>query len=361
MPARIQRLKHLLDELAIESLLVTDETNVRYLSGFTGDSSYLLISGDRTAILSDRRYETQIAAQCGDLQAFVRGPDRNMNQLVTEAVESFSVAEVGFEASSVSCSLFEGFRQHLPNVDWKPTEGLVQKLRQIKEPEEVDAIRRAIHIAQRSYQAIRATLRIGQTELQIAYELESWIREFGGQGCGFPTIIAIDANAALPHAQPGTVKIDADSTVLIDWGAKYDGYTSDMTRMIAIGTIQPKLAEIYPIVLEAQLAAIDAIRPGVQLAAVDEAARSVIRNAGYGDQFGHGLGHGIGLQVHESPRMSAIMEGELEAGMIVTVEPGIYLPGNLGVRIEDDVLVTSQGREVLSSSPKGLDDCTVML
>ena len=361
MSTRIEKLRSLLADEAVDCLLVTGETDVRYLSGFTGDSSYLLVSTDRCAILTDRRYETQIEAECGGIESFVRGPERTMTQLVAEAVDDFSAATIGLDANDVSWALLEGLRSALPQQTFAATNGLVLKLRQIKEPEEIETIRRAVRIAEQTFQAIRATLRRGQTELEIAHDVEKWIRYFGGEGCGFATIAAIGPNAALPHAQPGERRVGDDPALLLDWGARYNGYTSDLTRMTAIGAPSPEMAEIYPVVLEAQLAAIAAIRPGAELKAVDAAARNVIRDAGFGDYFGHGLGHGIGLQVHESPRMSAITEGTLQAGMVVTVEPGIYLPGKLGVRIEDDVLVTENGHEVLSSLPKGLDDCTVIL
>ncbi|QDS89393.1 putative peptidase [Rosistilla ulvae] len=361
MPTRIEKLRDLLAQQSVDCLLVTGETDVRYLSGFTGDSSYLLISGSRAAILSDRRYETQIEQECGDLEAFVRGPERTMTQLVGQAVEDFSVKTVGLDANDISWGLAEGFRSVLANQTLVPANGLVPQLRQIKEASEIETIREAVRIAERTFLAIRATLRHGQTELEIAHNVEHWIRHFGGEGCGFATIAAIGPNAALPHAQPGQRRIGDDPALLLDWGAKYKGYTSDLTRMTAIGAPSAEMAEIYPVVLEAQMAAISAIGPGVALKTVDAAARDVIADAGFGDYFSHGLGHGIGLQVHESPRISAITEGELQTGMIVTVEPGIYLPGKLGVRIEDDVLVTENGYEVLSSLPKGLDDCTVIL
>lgn len=361
MTARIEKLRKLLADQQVDCLLVTGETDVRYLAGFSGDSSYLLISASRAAILSDRRYETQIENECDGLEAFVRGPERTMTQLVGEAIEDFAAKTVGLDANEISWGAVEGFRKQAANATFVQADGLVPQLRSIKEPREIETIRQAVRIAQRTFNAIRATLRVGQTELEIAYNVESWIRHFGGQGCGFATIAAIGPNAALPHAQPGQRRIGDDPTLLLDWGAKFGGYTSDLTRMTAIGGPSAEMAKIYPVVLDAQLAAIDAIRPGVELKTVDAAARNLIKKAGFGDFFGHGLGHGIGLQVHESPRMSAITEGTLQPGMVVTVEPGIYLPGKMGVRIEDDVLVTENGHEVLSSLPKGLDDCTVIL
>ncbi len=197
------------------------------------------------------------------------------------------------------------------------------------------------------------------TEKQVAADLEHQIRRFGGKGLSFPAIVAGGAWAALPHAVPGDRKIGDDDFTLIDWGANAGLYISDLTRVLVTGKISPKLDKIYNIVLEAQLAGIEAIRPGVTCGEVDAAARSVIAKAGYGKQFGHGLGHGIGLEVHEAPRLGGNQETELKPGMVVTVEPGIYIPGWGGVRIEDDILVTKKGHEVLSNVPKELKECLV--
>ena len=361
MRNRIDALRGLMSERSIDALLVTSEINVHYLTGFTGDSSYLLVSEDRAAILSDRRYEIQIASECSAIEAFIRGPDRQMLQVVEEAVGAFGCAAVGLESAHTSWNLVQSLQEAMGKVEFIATQNLVESLRQIKDPGELEIIRQAIAIAERTFGAIRATLSGDQCELEIAYQIEHWIRHFGGTGCGFDSIVAVGCNAALPHAQPGSRQIQDDPVLLLDWGAKFQGYTSDLTRMTCVGAPAGRFAEIYPIVLDAQLAAIEAIRPGATFRDVDAAARDLITRAGYGDNFNHGLGHGIGLEIHESPRMASSIDGELRKGMIVTVEPGIYLPGEVGVRIEDDILVTSGGHEVLSSLPKGLADCTIML
>ena len=311
--------------------------------------------------MSDRRYEEQIDNECPEIDALIRGPERTMNDLIAEAAGDFLLTKIGLEATEISWATVSKFQETLPNISFEETTGIVESLRQIKEPDEVEKIRTAVRIAEQTVGVIRSTLKLGQTEQEIAFKIEEWIRFFGGEGCGFAPIVALGPNAALPHAQPGTQQIGDDPSLLIDWGARFEGYTSDLTRMTVIDKPSDVIQEIYPVVLDAQLAAIEAIRPGVELRAVDAAARDVIAAAGYGEYFGHGLGHGIGLQIHEAPRMSSIQEGTVKEGMIVTVEPGIYLPGKLGVRIEDDVLVTSGGYEVLSSLPKGLDDCRVIL
>ena len=203
-------------------------------------------------------------------------------------------------------------------------------------------------------------LKPGQHEAELAAFLEYRVRALGADGVSFPTIVAADANAALPHAIPGRRKLKAGSSVLIDWGARFGGYCSDMTRVVALGKMKPKVREIYQIVLDAQLAAIDAIKPGVRQVDVDRVARDVIDQAGYGEQFGHGLGHGLGLDIHEAPRLSPLAgDGVLQPGHVVTVEPGIYLPGQGGVRIEDDVLVTERGHRVLTDLPKTLESAII--
>lgn len=353
---RIAKLRSRLGELDLDGLLVTDEINVRYLSGFTGDSSALLVTSRDVWILSDRRYEEQIASQCAHLQSRIRGPEKRMQHLFAELASEQKFRRLGFEGHAVSWSFYRTLVDGLQGIELIGTSDLVARLRAIKDAGELQILRRAIHIAERAFRVITASLRPGLSELQVAYAMEQAIRDFGGSGVGFSTIVASGSGAALPHYHPGTVTIEKDIPLLIDWGAKLEGYTSDMTRTLALGKVSERWQEVYQVVLEAHLAAIDQIRPGARLCDIDGAARGVIQRAGYGEYFGHGLGHGIGLQVHEMPRMAAIEQGELQEGMVITVEPGIYLPGELGVRIEDDVLVTAKGHEVLCSLPKGLEE-----
>jgi Xaa-Pro aminopeptidase len=215
---------------------------------------------------------------------------------------------------------------------------------------------KALRIAEQAFLAMRETIRVGQTELQMAGRLEYEMKIRGAAMPAFPTICAEGPNSALPHAHPGTRKVKKRSAILFDWGARYRGYNSDLTRMVFVDSIPPKFREIYDIALEAQMAAIEAIQPGRRMCDIDAVARNRIKKAGFGEAFSHGLGHGLGLNVHESPALSWRSEQELEPGMLVTVEPGIYLPGVGGVRIEDDVLVTENGRRVLSRLSKKLAD-----
>jgi Xaa-Pro aminopeptidase len=216
--------------------------------------------------------------------------------------------------------------------------------------------RRAVWQAEKAFGVIRASLRQEMTEKQIAADLEYQFRLFGAKGAAFPSIIAIGSRAALPHATPGDQRIEDNDFLLVDWGASEGLYRSDLTRMVVTGKILPKFAAIYEIVLEAQMKAIEAIRPGVVCQDIDAVARRIIAKAGYGKRFGHGLGHGMGLLIHESPRFAVKNQTVLKPGMIMTVEPGIYIPGWGGIRIEDDILVTRGGHEVLTNVPKQLDD-----
>ena len=234
-------------------------------------------------------------------------------------------------------------------------------MRAIKDKAEIAEIRQAVALAEKAFQVIRAALVPEQTERAIAFELENQIRRFGGAGCGFPPIVAMGARAALPHAHPDNHTVSDSKMLLIDWGATAHLYRSDLTRVLVTGRISPKFQRIYNVVLQAQQKAIAAIQPGAMVNDIDAVARGIITRAGYGKRFGHGLGHGFGLEIHEPPWLTSDVKRNrpLRAGMVVTVEPGIYLPGQGGVRIEDDILVTRDGHEVLSHLPKELEDCVV--
>jgi Xaa-Pro aminopeptidase len=239
------------------------------------------------------------------------------------------------------------------------TENLVERLRIVKDKEEIDATRVACQQARRAFDVVRAGLTMNMTELDVAAELEYQARRFGAKALSFPPIVAVGPRAALPHARPTSRRLSESDFTLIDWGVNSGLYMSDLTRIIVTGKISPKLRKVYGVVLKAQLAAIDAIRPGMTGEQVDRVARRIITRAGFGKQFGHGLGHGTGLEIHEAPRLAVGQKTKLRPGMIVTVEPGIYLPDWGGVRIEDDVLVTRSGHEVLSDVPKQLEDCVL--
>jgi Xaa-Pro aminopeptidase len=363
--ARRQKLRKSLkrDASGAEVLLITDFTNVTYLTGFSGDDSALLVFQDSgrydAVMLSDFRYATQLGEECPDLEVRIRRRNTPMPEAIAKTLKSDKIGRLGVEGESMTIAGRQRLSDAVGNVELLPTNGLVEKLRELKDKDEIARIREAVRCAERAFEVLKATLRPDKTEKQVADELEYQFRLFGAADRAFPTIVGVGPHAALPHAVPASRQIGESDFVLVDWGADARMYKSDLTRVLVTGKISPKLRRIHEVVLEAQTRAITAIRPGVMTDEIDRIARKVIGDAGFGRQFGHGLGHGLGLQVHEAPRLNAKNPTVLRSGMVVTVEPGIYLAGWGGVRIEDDVLVTRNGHEVLTSVPRTLDELVV--
>lgn len=341
-------------------MLITNFTNVTYLTGFTGDDSYLIVWREGELLLSDPRYTEQLGEECPDLELGIRPPGTTIRQFLAAQLRELKFRNLAIEAGSMTVALRDYLAKEVPQLELVSTTGQVETLREIKDSTELAEIRQAIEYAERSFAVIRASLRPSLTEREIGFALEQQIRVFGGRGCSFPPIVAAGPRSALPHARPTGTVIGEHGLLLIDWGAQGRLYMSDLTRVLVTGKIPPKLERIYGVVLTAQRAAIRAIKPGALMKDVDAAARDVIAKAGYASQFGHGLGHGFGLEIHENPRLASYENRPLKAGMVVTVEPGIYIPKWGGVRIEDDVLVTRKGCEVLSGVPKELADCVVV-
>lgn len=357
--SRRQRLRKLLKLSKSSVLVVTNLTNVGYLTGFTGSAGWLVVGADHERFLSDPRYETQIAQECPDLQFDIRTTKETLLQLLSRVIKSSKYATVRYEGSSMTKSDYDKLAAALTSVELVASEQEIENLRAIKDANEIATIRQAIRIAERTFRVVQHQLTPHQTELEVAHEIENQARRFGASGVAFSPSVAVGARAALPHGKPTNLQLGSAPFLLIDWGAKYEGYASDLTRILVTAKIPAKFRKIYDVVLAAQRAAIAAISPGATLKSVDSAARSVIEDAGYGKFFGHGTGHGFGLEIHETPFFSPIWDGELAAGMVVTVEPGIYLPSFGGVRIEDDVLVTQNGHEELSTLPRDLDACVI--
>lgn len=353
---RWEQLRRKRTELELDSLLITNPINVSYLTGFSGDSSYLWLSRKEAILISDTRYEIQIAEECPGLNVEIRDSRSTTNQMAVQVLQSAGCKSVGIEGDTLTKAAFDELcelaGQQCPVVS---TRGLVESLRMIKHPSEIQTIRRSIAINQRCFEIVRSQLRPDQTERSIAFQLEHQMRQLGADQCAFKPIVGVGDRSALPHGVPGSRTVGESPFLLVDWGAQVEGYCSDLTRMILLGKPPAKLLKIYQIVLDAQQAAIAAIRPGAAFQEVDRAARSVIERAGFGKYFGHGLGHGFGRQIHELPFLNPIRQGKLEPNMVITVEPGIYLPELGGVRIEDDCLVTADGVEVLCSLPKDID------
>lgn len=350
---RADRLVALLDEREVDALLVTDLVNVRYLTGYTGSHGVALVGpGDLRCFVTDFRYVVQAEQQ-------VQGWERRIgeNDLLDEAIAALPAGDVrlGVEDHHLSVRTFDRLREALPaSVELVPSGGGVEQLRIVKDTGEVARIRAAAALADAALVRMLDDGLAGRTERDVALALEQEMRRLGAERASFNTIVAHAGHGALPHAVPRDVEIAPGSLVTIDWGAQLDGYCSDCTRTFAAGEPVERAREIYGVVLRAQLAGLDAVIPGIGGRDVDAVARDVIDAAGYGDCFGHGLGHGVGLEIHEAPRLSKTSSATLAPGQIVTIEPGVYVPGELGVRIEDLVLVTDDGHEVLNTLPKDL-------
>ena len=358
--SRRSRLLRAIKTVGVDALLLSGESNVRYLTGFTGDSTWLYLSNAATVLISDSRYETQIGNECCGLDVDIRDARKPMSLAVADVVKKAKARQLGFEADHLTVAQHAALHDRIESAELVSTSGLTERLREVKDKWELVQIREAIYQAERGIGVVRSSLRPDQTERDIRFTLEAAMRSFGATGPGFEPIVGVGPTGALPHAHAGDRRVSESPILLIDWGAEtHSGYRSDLTRVFVTGRITRQMRNVYDTVLKAQQKAIAAIKPGAKCKSVDAIARRVIANGGYEKYFGHGLGHGFGLDIHESVRMSPLSEQVLEPGMVITVEPGIYLPGRFGVRIEDDVLVTNAGHEVLTSVPHEFDDAVV--
>ncbi|MEM6393053.1 MAG: aminopeptidase P family protein [Planctomycetota bacterium] len=358
---RLRSLRRRLRDAELDALLILNPTDTHYLTGFSGEDSWTLVHtraggvGGGVVIFSDGRFDEQIRREAPWAKAVMR--DKGLSDELAKWVDKRkTLKRIGTQPGRVTLPLRKALVKALGAKAWdfKFDDGLA-KQRAVKDAGEVKLIEKALRIQEKAFTETMAVLTPGMTELEACAELEYRMKRGGSLRPSFETIVAADANAAMAHARPGTTKLKRNGLVLFDWGAVVQGYCSDMTRVVGLGGMKPKMREVYQIVLEAQLAGIDAVKPGVSFADADAAARKVIEDAGYGEAFSHSLGHGLGLDIHEWPGLSKRQKGVFEVGMVVTIEPGIYLPGVGGVRIEDDVLVTAKGCRVLSRLPKTLD------
>jgi Xaa-Pro aminopeptidase len=351
---RRKQLARAIKDEGLDAVLVSNVHNVTYLTGFSGDSTQLILGRDTALLVSDFRYISQIEEECPGLDTKIRPTTQSLQAAVIEAIKQLRLRSIGFESATMSVAELETLQQDTPAVSWKGARDRVEKFRIVKDADEVAQIREAIGIAERAFAMFRAMLRPTDTEKELTDAMEGYVRRAGGTATAFTPIIAVGERAALPHAPPSQHAVGESGLLLVDWGACGRFYKSDLTRVLATRKISPKLEKVHGVVLKAQQQAIRAIRPGAAGKDVDAAARSVIDKAGYEKFFGHGLGHGFGLQIHEAPLIRPNSDFTFQPGMVVTVEPGIYLPDWGGVRIEDDVLVTPDGCEVLTSVPRDL-------
>ena len=360
--ARLERLRRVVADLHLAFLLVTNPKDVGYLTGFLGGDSYLVLPGmahkaPRPVLISDFRYKEELEPVAPLADVFIRS--KSMVEAITEVLGGPSgpdQTKVGIQAEHMTIAEKAVIGRKLGAKRLADTTGLVGKQRIIKDDSEIALIRKAAKIQEASLEAVLPTIKAGQTEAEVAARIEAEMKTRGSSEPGFQTIVAAGPNGSLPHYRAKQKKLAAGKPVLIDWGAVYQGYHSDMTRTFSLGKFPPKIAEIYAVVLEAQQTAAAALAPGKTTTEIDAIARKIISKAGFGNFFGHGLGHGIGLMGHEEPRLTNMLTGtRLEPGMVVTVEPGIYLPGVGGVRIEDDYAINDKGAVNLCSMKKDME------
>ncbi len=351
MNKRIEQLRKDLHSIQADAILVESPTNRRYLSGFTGTSGALLISEKDAFFITDFRYMEQAKEQCIGFEIV-----KHTASLYEEAgnlVKKTGITSLAFEKEYTTYATYESLQKHI-GADLLPAAGMIEQMRMYKDADELDILKEAAQVADQAFTHITTILKPGVTELEISNELEFFMRKQGAVSSSFDIIVASGWRSALPHGVATDKVIEKGELVTMDYGAYYKGYCSDITRTVAVGEPSAELHNIYTCVYEAQLKAVEAIKPGMTGSEADLIARQYITEKGYGEYFGHGLGHGLGMEVHEGPRVSPKGKQALEPGMVVTVEPGIYVPGTGGTRIEDDIVITQNGNERLTHSPKEL-------
>ena len=346
------RLAEVLAREKLDALVLSGLPNIRYLTGFTGSSALLLATRQGAVFFTDGRYRLQAAEQVQGAKVVVaRGA------LVTAllfSVKRRRLRRLGFESRRANYDFYAALRAGLPGIRLRPTAGVIEQLRTVKSEDEIVALRRSVRLNSAVFEAGLRQVQVGRSEREVADRIEYLMRRRGGDGPAFETIVAAGLRSALPHAKPTHNLLKKNEFIIIDQGVILDGYSSDMTRTVALGGLGQRARRVYHVVLEAQLAAIAAVRPGIQAAEVDRQARMVLQKHGLEKNFVHSTGHGVGLEIHEPPRLGRREKTRLEAGMVITIEPGVYLEGLGGVRIEDMVLVTALGCEILTPTPKEL-------
>lgn len=350
--ARLARLREAMAAADLPALAITNIDNLRYLSGFTGSAGLGLITHQQAWFLADPRYITQATRECSHFQ--VVPCNNGFVEALAPMVKDSGLRVLGFEKRHITFAGYEELRDAMTEVRLRPVVDLVEDLRLVKDDAEIQAIRAACQIADATFSYALTVIRPGMSERELALEIDWHMRKLGATKEGFDSIVAAGPNSAMPHAHPSDRPLAAGDFLVMDFGALVNGYNSDITRTVCVGKADERHREVYEVVRQAQEIGVEALRPGVRGADVDKASRDYIESRGYGDRFGHGLGHGLGRQVHDAGALNKKSTLELKPGMVFTVEPGIYIEGWGGVRIEDDVLVTESGSERLTTSPREL-------
>ena len=351
MIERVNKLQAQLGKNEIDALLVTKRENIRYLSGFTGSSGVIVITSNSASFITDFRYTEQANDQVKGYDIIEL--DTSLIKSVADVVSRESIKRLGIEQDAMTVGQYRAYEKDV-DAQLIETSGIVEKLRLIKDESEIKIMKEAAAIADAAYAHIQTFIRPGRTEREVANELEMFMRSKGADSSSFDMIVASGLRSALPHGVASDKVIESGELVTLDFGAYYKGYCSDITRTLAIGPISDELRQIYDTVLRAQLAGVEGIRAGITGIEADALTRDIIKEAGYGEYFGHSTGHGLGMEVHEAPGLSFRSDTVLEPDMVVTIEPGIYINGVGGCRIEDDVVITEDGCYLLTQSPKEL-------
>ncbi|MBM7607136.1 Xaa-Pro aminopeptidase [Lysinibacillus composti] len=348
---KLEKLRKEMIDLNIDGLLITNEFNRRYMTDFTGTAGVAIVSKDDAVFITDFRYTEQAKKQVKDFRIVQQ--EGVLAKEVAKQTEQMGIKTIGFEKDTMTYGMFETYKSLL-KADLIPVSGVIEKIRLIKTEQEINIIKVACEIADHAFTHILGFIKPGLTELEVSNELEFFMRKQGATASSFDTIVASGVRSALPHGVATDKVIEKGDLVTLDFGALYNGYVSDITRTVAVGEPSDQLKEMYDIVLQSQLLAVEQVGPGMTGIQADSIARDYLTSKGYGEAFGHSTGHGIGLEVHEGPALSFRSDTLLQPNMVVTVEPGIYLPGIGGVRIEDDIVITETGNEKLTHSKKEL-------
>jgi len=351
MMEKLTKLRKGLEKNNLDGMLITSPINRRYVTGFTGTAGVAIVTGTDARFITDFRYTEQATAQAKGFQIVEH--KKLMIEEIKNQLKEMNVKRLGFEQDHVTFSQYETYKEQL-EVELMPISGLIEEIRLIKTEDELTIMKKAAKIVDDAFEHIQKYIKPGVKEIDIANELEFFMRREGATSSSFDTIVASGWRSALPHGVASTKEIASGELVTLDYGALYNGYCSDTTRTLAVGEIDSQLKEIYDIVLEANKRGVEQIKPGITGKEADAITRDFITEKGYGEKFGHSTGHGLGLEVHEAPALSSRSEKRLEPGMVVTVEPGIYVAGLGGCRIEDDIVITETGNERLTYATKEL-------